>query len=71
MKTIEELAREAGLADFGGCTEANIERFAALVRAQVLEEAERACMTLVDRMCDGSECVAAVRALAVPVEPKP
>ena len=35
------MAREAGLADFGGWTEQNIERFAALVAA-----AER------DRMCE-------------------
>lgn len=48
MKTIQELARQSGLATFGGCTGANIERFAALVRKQALEEAAEACKDLRD-----------------------
>jgi len=64
---IERLAREAGLADFGGWTEASVERFAALIRAEVLEESAKVCDNLDDGQVgnfDGSErCAAAIRAL--------
>ena len=63
---IIRMAREAGLTEFGGVTEQNIERFAALVAAAERE----ACARLCDEICDdphvvlhvGTICAAAIRA---------
>lgn len=77
MKPIEDLAREAGFArnDSGDyplplrdawlCDTAELERFAALIRAEVLEEAAQ---HVEDRYGTLSPCdlAAAIRALAVP-----
>lgn len=43
---IIKMAREAGLSDFGGCTEQNIERFADLVAKKERE----ACAALCDEV---------------------
>lgn len=57
--TIERLAREAGLSDFGGCTEQNIARFAVLIEAQMKERA----IDLVAFHGGSVEIEAAIRAL--------
>jgi hypothetical protein len=82
MKTIEELAREAGLYvdEFGIAPNARedapditvaVKRFAALVRAQALEEAARALDQRqrdnegwTEQEHEAEQCAAAVRALA-------
>jgi len=67
---IIELAREAFMLDVWFENRKEVERFAALVRAQALEEAAVACEDLdeeaswkEDRLASGHECAAAIRAL--------
>lgn len=50
MKTVIEMAREAGMHYSGACTltgmESHVERFAALVRAEAIAEEREACAKL-------------------------
>jgi len=74
MKTVIEMAREAGLLTIGtadgseavytwpkGITE-EIERFAELVRADEREACAMVCMIEIGWMGDGCDCAAAIRA---------
>jgi len=80
MKTIEELAREAGFnvedswiftsaRDDLDCCRQQLERFAALVRAQALEEAAKVCcsesvvLATRDQTRGALHCAATIRAL--------
>lgn len=67
---IIDLAREAFMLDVWFENRKEVERFAALVRAQALEEAAVACEDLdeeaslkEDRLASGHECAAAIREL--------
>lgn len=71
MKTIEELAREAGLAGKDAPADfflARLERFAAAVRRDALEEAAKTAESMGPIMCDsygdGAECIATADACA-------
>jgi hypothetical protein len=70
MKTVIELAKEAGIPCFAGMyvvTEPEeLERFTAIVRAEALEEAAKVCEEEHDNSkfgCNGMHCAAAIRGL--------
>ena len=65
MKTIIEMAREAGFSEWAVKTPRDLERFADLVRADEREACAKVCETewsnVAERMY-GEECAAAIRA---------
>ena len=68
MKSIIELARRAGIAKHGlgyTCWEGQLERFANLIRAEVLEEAADICdrVNNYDNPMTAGDCADAIRAL--------
>ena len=81
MKTIIEMAREAGMAGFDGVVHAafQLEAFAELVRADEREACAKVCETLWDtpnngmateEECYGNECAEVIRARGETAPPK-
>lgn len=62
MKTIIEMAREAGFSEWAVKTPTDLERFAALARADEREACAQLCDRFANRMMTAEECADAIRA---------